>query len=286
MLQGLFMPNQHVVFDWRHAGMAGPGWTNLSPMRWSISTPKPIPTGHTCQNKPFTLHNTVILFYAETAGDNSLNWLGVGRLSMAAATGCCSTCPLAAPEPDGQALLASLTSVKCARTQEVGHWLCSQNLWLHSGTAFRSSNPIARPMPVDQQGLELGPRLELSPLTNELWRFYLIQKDLMNGVGFKFTWGQLKLQKLIQRLFDNTVLIQTFSCKLFEQMKALTLDALGACLRRCSMPLIGILWAPGRGGNRWSWRCARVANVIVLTHTFHHHSLETFLRFMHQVGYL
>ena len=213
----------------------------------------------------------------------------VGRWqAMAAATGCCSTCPLAGPEPDGRALHARLTSVRCARDlpQEVGHWLCSQNLWLHSGTAFRSSNPIARPMPVDQQGLELGPRLELSPLTNELWRFYLIQKDLMNGVGFKFTWGQLKLQKLIQRLFDNTVLIQTFSCKLFEQMKALTLDALGACLRRCSMPLIGILWAPGRGGNRWSWRCARVANVIVLTHTFHHHSLETFLRFMHQVGYL
>ena len=40
---------------------------------------------------------------------------------------------------------------------------------------------------------------------------------------------------------QDYLIIQTLSYKLFEQMKALTLNALGARLRRCSMPLIGVL---------------------------------------------
>ena len=72
--------------------------------------------------QPFTLHNTKNTVLCRDGKGQFPQQVGRWQ-AMAAATGCCSTCPLAGPEPDGRALLARLTSVRCARElpQEVGH---------------------------------------------------------------------------------------------------------------------------------------------------------------------
>ena len=48
----------------------------------------------------------------------------------------------------------------------------------------------------DRQGLELGLKLELCCLTNELQSFYLLPNPRINCVGFEFFLGQLKMPKL------------------------------------------------------------------------------------------
>ena len=42
----------------------------------------------------------------------------------------------------------------------------------------------------DRQRLELGLKPELCCLTNELWRFYMLQSPKINCVEFEFFWGQ------------------------------------------------------------------------------------------------